>query len=52
MDADPAGRTFAADTTWAGTAATREEPRPRTDITVDLTGPAFPRVYAVSITSP
>ncbi|KOG25200.1 MULTISPECIES: hypothetical protein [Streptomyces] len=39
-------------TVWAGTTVTREEPRPDTDITVDLTDPAFPRVYAVSTTSP
>ncbi|MFE5908745.1 hypothetical protein ACFQ6B_06610 [Streptomyces wedmorensis] len=39
-------------TVWAGTSVTREEPRPDTDITVDLTDPAFPRVYAVSTTSP
>ena len=51
-DADIAGWTFADGMTWAGGVVTREEPRPRLDVTVDLTEPAFPRVYAVSTTSP
>ncbi|MFD8639951.1 hypothetical protein ACFV14_06555 [Streptomyces zaomyceticus] len=51
-DADIAGWTFAEGMTWAGTTVKREEPRPTTDLTVDLTDPAFPRVYAVSATSP
>ncbi|MET9675083.1 hypothetical protein ABZY68_18595 [Streptomyces sp. NPDC006482] len=51
-DADIAGWTFTEGVTWAGTTVTREEPRPTTDITVDLTDPAFPRVYVVSTTSP
>ncbi|MEU0405010.1 hypothetical protein ABZ318_33330 [Streptomyces sp. NPDC006197] len=51
-DADIAGWTFAPGVTWAGTTVTREKPRPHTAITVDLTDPAFPRVYAVSTTSP
>ncbi|MFE0641843.1 hypothetical protein ACFW2Y_09595 [Streptomyces sp. NPDC058877] len=51
-DAGIVGWTFADGTTWAGTTVTREEPRPATDLTVDLTDPAFPRVYAVSTTSP
>ncbi|WP_328941806.1 hypothetical protein OG259_09200 [Streptomyces sp. NBC_00250] len=51
-DADIAGWTFAEGMNWAGTTVKREEPRPTTDITVDLTDPAFPRVYAVSTTSP
>ncbi|MEV8590792.1 hypothetical protein AB0424_28025 [Streptomyces sp. NPDC051180] len=49
-DATAAGTTGG--TAWAGTSVLREEPRPDTDITVDLTDPAFPRVYAVSATSP
>ncbi|MFE0700315.1 hypothetical protein [Streptomyces sp. NPDC058872] len=51
-DAGIVGWTFADGMTWAGTTVTREEPRPATDLTVDLTDPAFPRVYAVSTTSP
>ncbi|MDV5149251.1 hypothetical protein R1T08_35230 [Streptomyces sp. SBC-4] len=51
-DAEIAGWSFAEGMTWAGTTVKREEPRPTTDITVDLTDPAFPRVYAVSTTSP
>ncbi|MFJ5832713.1 hypothetical protein [Streptomyces sp. NPDC093089] len=51
-DADIVDWTFDDARTWAGTTVTREEPRPDTDITVDLTDPAFPRVYAVSTTSP
>ncbi|MFE2555835.1 hypothetical protein ACFXGT_07340 [Streptomyces sp. NPDC059352] len=51
-DADIAGWTFAEGMNWSGTTVRREEPRPTTDITVDLTDPAFPRVYAVSTTSP
>ncbi|MFF1506430.1 hypothetical protein [Streptomyces sp. NPDC058326] len=51
-DADIVGWTFAEGMNWAGTTVKREAPRPTTDITVDLTDPAFPRVYAVSTTSP
>ncbi|MFF3773682.1 hypothetical protein [Streptomyces sp. NPDC002232] len=51
-DADIAGWTFTDGMTWAGTTVTREAPRPHTALTVDLTDPAFPRVYAVSTTSP
>ncbi|MFE9042648.1 hypothetical protein ACFYOG_17275 [Streptomyces sp. NPDC007818] len=51
-DADIVGWTFDPGLTWAGTTVTREEPRPATDITVDLTDPAFPRVFVVSTTSP
>ncbi|MFD3724140.1 hypothetical protein [Streptomyces sp. NPDC058671] len=51
-DADIAGWSFADGMTWAGTTVRREEPRPTTDITVDLTDPAFPRVHTVSTTSP
>ncbi|WP_234101900.1 hypothetical protein, partial [Streptomyces venezuelae] len=51
-DADIAGWKFVEGMNWAGTTVKREEPRPATDITVDLTEPAFPRVYAVSTTSP
>ncbi|MFI9293200.1 hypothetical protein [Streptomyces gardneri] len=51
-DSEIVGWTFHEGTTWSGTTVEREEPRPTTDITVDLTDPAFPRVYAVSTTSP
>ncbi|GGY39103.1 hypothetical protein [Streptomyces omiyaensis] len=51
-DADIVGWTFPDGLTWSGTTVTREEPRPRTDLAVDLTDPAFPRVFAVSTTSP
>ncbi|MBD0711909.1 MULTISPECIES: hypothetical protein [unclassified Streptomyces] len=51
-EAEIAGWTFTEGMSWAGTTVTREEPRPSTHITVDLTDPAFPRVYAVSTTSP
>ncbi|MGW0122024.1 hypothetical protein [Streptomyces sp. NPDC003327] len=51
-DADIVGWTFTPGPAWSGTTVTREEPRPATDITVDLTDPAFPTVYAVSTTSP
>ncbi|WP_411077843.1 hypothetical protein [Streptomyces sp. cmx-10-25] len=51
-DRSIAAWTFPNDPAWSGTTVTREEPRPTTDITVDLTEPAFPRVYAVSATSP
>ncbi|MFF3843026.1 hypothetical protein [Streptomyces sp. NPDC001930] len=51
-DADIAGWSFVEGMSWAGTTVKREEPRPSTDLTVDLTEPAFPRVYAVSTTSP
>ncbi|WP_306325662.1 hypothetical protein [Streptomyces venezuelae] len=51
-DADIAGWKFTEGMNWSGTTVKREDPRPATDITVDLTEPAFPRVYAVSTTSP
>ncbi|WP_411111035.1 hypothetical protein [Streptomyces sp. c-19] len=51
-DTDIAGWTFTEGMNWAGTTVGREKPRPTTDLTVDLTDPAFPRVYAVSTTSP
>ncbi|WP_309050941.1 hypothetical protein [Streptomyces sp.] len=51
-DADIVGWTFGPDGTWSATTVTRERPRPATDITVDLTDPAFPQVYVVSTTSP
>ncbi|MFF4172502.1 hypothetical protein [Streptomyces sp. NPDC001744] len=51
-DAEIAGWSFGGGTAWAGTTVGREKPRPATDITVDLTEPAFPQVYAVSATSP
>ncbi len=51
-DADIVGWTFPDGLSWSGTTVDREEPRPSTDITVDLTDPAFPRVFAVSTTSP
>ncbi|MEU7698253.1 hypothetical protein ACF064_00485 [Streptomyces sp. NPDC015492] len=51
-DADIVGWRFAEGMSWAGTTVRREDPRPATDLTVDLTEPAFPRVYAVSTTSP
>ncbi|GHG39488.1 hypothetical protein [Streptomyces hydrogenans] len=51
-DADIVGWTFPDGLTWSGTTVDREDPRPSTDITVDLTDPAFPRVFAVSTTSP
>ncbi|MER8230921.1 hypothetical protein ACIRQY_00260 [Streptomyces sp. NPDC101490] len=51
-EAEIAGWSFAEGMDWAGTTVTREEPRPTTHITVDLTDPAFPRVYAVSSTNP
>ncbi|MEE1753856.1 hypothetical protein [Streptomyces sp. SP18CS02] len=37
---------------WAGTRYTRTDPRPSLDLTVDLTDPAAPRVYAVSTATP
>ncbi|MFD8011742.1 hypothetical protein [Streptomyces sp. NPDC058955] len=51
-DADIVGWTFPDGRTWSGTTVTREDPRPTSDITVDLTDPAFPRVFTVSTTSP
>ncbi|MFE6226957.1 MULTISPECIES: hypothetical protein [unclassified Streptomyces] len=51
-DADIVGWTFPDGLTWSGTTVTREDPRPVSDITVDLTDPAFPRVFTVSTTSP
>ncbi|MER5965857.1 hypothetical protein [Streptomyces sp. NPDC002057] len=51
-DAEIAGWTFVEGMNWVGTTVRREAPRPTTDLTVDLTDPAFPRVYAVSTTSP
>ncbi|MFE0734944.1 hypothetical protein [Streptomyces sp. NPDC058855] len=51
-DADIVGWTFGPDAAWSGTTVTRERPRPATDVTVDLTDPAFPQVYVVSTTSP
>ncbi|MDV9191333.1 hypothetical protein R6L23_24540 [Streptomyces sp. SR27] len=51
-DVEIAGWRFVEGMQWSGTTVTREKPRPHTDITVDLTDPAFPRVYAVSATSP
>ncbi|MFH8724803.1 hypothetical protein [Streptomyces termitum] len=51
-DAGIAGWTFTDGTVWSGATVTREGPRPTTDITVDLTDPAFPRVFVVSTTSP
>ncbi|WP_031012791.1 hypothetical protein [Streptomyces sp. NRRL F-5727] len=51
-DADIVGWTFPDGLTWSGTTVTREDPRPTSDITVDLTDPAFPRVFTVSTTSP
>ncbi|MEU8764566.1 hypothetical protein [Streptomyces sp. NPDC048659] len=51
-DIEVVGWTFPDDRAWRGTTVTRESPRPTSDITVDLTDPAFPRVYAVSATSP
>lgn len=51
-DAGIVGWDFVPTEAWSGTTITREKPRPTTDITVDLTDPAFPRVYAVSATSP
>ncbi|MFD4376762.1 hypothetical protein [Streptomyces sp. NPDC058486] len=51
-DADIVGWTFPDGLTWSGTIVDREAPRPTTDITVDLTDPAFPRVFTVSTTSP
>ncbi|MFI8519591.1 hypothetical protein ACIGEZ_17395 [Streptomyces sp. NPDC085481] len=51
-DADIVGWNFVPTHDWSGTSVDREPPRPTSDITVDLTDPAFPRVYAVSTTSP
>ncbi|MEU8618536.1 hypothetical protein [Streptomyces sp. NPDC048623] len=51
-DADIVGWNFTPGHGWSGTTITRERPRPHTDITVDLSDPAFPRVYVVSTTSP
>ncbi|MFF9199696.1 hypothetical protein ACF09L_31285 [Streptomyces sp. NPDC014779] len=51
-DADIVGWNFTPDRAWSGVTVTRERPRPHTDITVDLTDPAFPHVYVVSTTSP
>ncbi|MFJ6522420.1 hypothetical protein ACIQJ4_29690 [Streptomyces filamentosus] len=51
-DADIVGWTFPDGLAWSGTTVDRESPRPDTDLTVDLTDPAFPRVFAVSTTSP
>ncbi|MFJ9811762.1 hypothetical protein ACIRTB_26405 [Streptomyces sp. NPDC101158] len=51
-DAEIVGWDFRPDRGWSGTSVDREEPRPTSDITVDLTDPAFPRVYVVSTTSP
>ena len=51
-DADIVGWTFPDGLSWSGTTVDREDPRPSTDIAVDLTDPAFPRVFAVSTTSP
>ncbi|MFE5794156.1 hypothetical protein ACFQ8C_16470 [Streptomyces sp. NPDC056503] len=51
-DTDIVGWTFPDGLSWSGTTVDREDPRPSTDITVDLTDPAFPRVFAVSTTSP
>ncbi|MFH9955019.1 hypothetical protein ACH4OX_12455 [Streptomyces roseolus] len=51
-DADIVGWAFPDGLSWSGTTVDREDPRPSTDIAVDLTDPAFPRVFAVSTTSP
>ncbi|MER7519867.1 hypothetical protein [Streptomyces sp. NPDC126499] len=51
-DAGIVGWDFRPDHDWSGTTVTREKPRPTSDITVNLTDPAFPRVYVVSTTSP
>ncbi|MFJ7069989.1 hypothetical protein [Streptomyces sp. NPDC101115] len=51
-DADIVGWNFTPDRGWSGATVKRERPRPTSDITVDLTDPAFPRVYVVSTTSP
>lgn len=51
-DADIVGWRFTPDHAWSGATITREQPRPHTTITADLTDPAFPRVYVVSATSP
>ncbi|NML51328.1 hypothetical protein HHL19_14735 [Streptomyces sp. R302] len=51
-DADIVGWSFPDGLSWSGTTVDREDPRPSTDLTVDLTDPAFPRVFAVSTTSP
>ncbi|MFB7514850.1 hypothetical protein [Streptomyces sp. NPDC056144] len=46
------GWKFAEGATWQGVTVNREKPRPTTDIAVDMTDPAFPKVYAVSTTTP
>ncbi|MFF5971133.1 hypothetical protein ACFY7C_06350 [Streptomyces sp. NPDC012769] len=51
-DAGIVGWDFRAGRDWSGTTVSRERPRPTSDIMVDLTDPAFPRVYVVSTTSP
>ncbi|MGW7304798.1 hypothetical protein ACWGI1_04370 [Streptomyces sp. NPDC054835] len=51
-DAGIVGWDFVPAHSWTGTTVSRERPRPTSDITVDLTDPAFPRVYVVSATSP
>lgn len=51
-DADIVGWNFVPSHRWAGATVAHEPPRPTRDITVDLTDPAFPRVYVVSTTSP
>ncbi|WP_046502210.1 hypothetical protein [Streptomyces odonnellii] len=37
---------------WAGTSHRQKAPRPSQDVVVDLTEPAFPRVFVVSTTTP
>lgn len=51
-DAGIVGWDFVPAHAWTGTTVARENPRPTSDITVDLSDPAFPRVYVVSATSP
>ncbi|MFJ3901744.1 hypothetical protein [Streptomyces sp. NPDC090025] len=51
-DAEIVGWRFTPDAAWSGVTVTREEPRPTSDITIDLADPAFPRVYVVSATTP
>ncbi|MFG2115241.1 hypothetical protein ACGFRB_21875 [Streptomyces sp. NPDC048718] len=51
-DSDIVGWNFVPTQRWAGASIANEGPRPTRDITVDLTDPAFPRVYVVSTTSP
>lgn len=46
------GWQFGAGTDWAGTTHVNKDPRPRQDITVDMTDPMAPVVYVVSAATP